>query len=666
MCGICGVVWTKSACGISADILDRMTDAMTRRGPDDRGVLYSAGPYSYLAPGADAASSTSTLPQTSSDTVGGLSSGLALGHRRLSIIDLTDKGRQPLANEDGSVFVTFNGEIYNFPALRQELLRKGHIFRTETDTEVLVHLYEEEGPDCVKRLSGMFAFAIWDNRKKQLILARDRMGKKPLFYRCEKDRLLFASELNSLFVVPGMPRAIDPLALDQYLTYQYVPFPRTIYEGINKLPPGTVAVWKTDGSFQVDLYWEQETSLSTERTPEQWQNAVRETVSAAVKDRLRSDVPLGAFLSGGLDSTIIVSLMQKFSQQPVRTYSIGFDHKEYDETDVARNTAARLGTLHREFRVTPDAEAIMPDLVRQYGEPFADSSAIPTWYLSEMTRREVTVALSGDGGDELFAGYDRYKAMRYSVWLDRIPRFGRQLLAGPVRALIPNSVRQRSILRRGRRFLEALDFSPLERYLQWIAIFNRQRKNALYRGDFSKYLADVHEETGYDTLDFLSNTFKNWSHRDLVTAVSMTDLRTYLPCDLMTKVDMASMRHSLEVRAPFLDNRVVDLASTMPIAYKLTRHKGKQILRDVFREYLPPELERRPKTGFGVPLDYWFRGSLNQLIHDVLLRANSELTEYFQPEAIETLLREHETKQFDHSARLWSLLVLQLWFDYRA
>lgn len=641
MCGICGIIWTSADGEISRQTLDTMTDALTHRGPDDRGTL-------ILRPNEGKNRSAA---------------GVAFGHRRLSIIDLSESGRQPLSNEDETVWVTFNGEIYNFPELRAELEASGHRFKTETDTEVIVHLYEEMGADFPKRLCGMFAVGVWDCGKERLILARDRLGKKPLFYRREANRLIFASELKSLMAAPNIPHEIDPIALDEYFTYQYVPHPRTIWQGVSKLPPAHVAVW-TRGGWNISRYWEcdfndEQQGLSAE----EWSDRLREALENAVQKRLRSDVPLGAFLSGGIDSTVIVGLMAKLSPNRVKTFSIGFAQKEYDETPFARETARRLGTEHTELMVTPDAKAIFPEIVRQYDEPYSDSSAIPTWYLCEMTRRDVTVALSGDGGDELFAGYDRYKAVALSRRLDFLPLALRRFLAGPVRTMIPASISQRSILRRGKRFLEAVGMEPMERYLQWIAIFNRQRLDALYSPKFKARIADFAAEEGspYDRLDLLRQAAAASSRRDFITTISLTDVLTYMPCDILTKVDIASMRHALEVRCPMLDTDVVELAVKMPLKFKLRGTKGKRILRDTFREFLPPELKNRPKTGFGVPLDHWFRGPLRQTVSDTLLDPHSPCADFFDPSFVRRMTDEHLNGKFDHAYRLWSLLVFHQW-----
>jgi asparagine synthase (glutamine-hydrolysing) len=506
----------------------------------------------------------------------------------------------------------------------------------------------------------MFAIALWDAREQRLVLVRDRFGKKPFVYKHEKDRLIFASELKSLLQVPRLRKEIDPIALDQYLTYQYVPHPRTIYKGFSKLPPGHLAVFDRNGDFQVQSYWNCDFNFEESgRSFADWSEELRALLGDSVKLRLRSDVPLGAFLSGGIDSTIITGLMQKFSTQKVRTFSIGFPQKEYDETSYARAAAQKFGTEHEEFFVTPDAKTILPKLVYHYDEPFSDSSAIPTWYLAEMTKKRVTVALSGDAGDELFAGYERYLAVGLGNRVDLLPLALRRFLAGPVMRLIPSPIHQNSKLRRLKRFLEALGMTPLERYLQWIAIFNRSRKSQLYSGDFRKTLA---AQSDYDMLDFLTQAASKSTKRDAITAITLTDLITYLPGDLMCKTDIASMGHALECRAPFLDYRVVEHAIRMPITMKIHGSVGKWILRETFKEFFPPELLRRSKMGFGVPLDHWFRGELAQYIREILLDPQTLARGYFEPDTIRRLILEHQSSQFDHAGRLWSLLFLELWF----
>ena len=475
MCGITGGVWTSESKSIDSSTLQRMVDVLRHRGPDDEGT--------YIAP-------LHVRP------VYGTTPGVALGHRRLSIIDLCG-GRQPLANEDSSVWVVFNGEIYNFRDLRKRLEGAGHRFRTTSDTEVIVHLYEDEGPGFLEHLNGMFALAIWDATRRTLLLARDRLGEKPLVYRMEPGRLLFASELKSILTVPGVPRELNPEALDAYLTYQYVPHPLTIYRGISKLPPAHVATY-CEGRLEIRRYWQPDFQREEDRPEREYVDELRELLGSAVRMRLESEVPLGAFLSGGIDSTVIVGLMQRETKEPVRTFSIGFPVPEYDETRYARLVAGRFGCRHEEFRVEPDAIEILPQLVWHYDEPFADSSAIPTWYVAERTRRHVTVALTGDGGDELFAGYPRYRAVWLAQWFDRLPSLIRGAIAGAYWQRLPASPRYKSLRRRFKRFVEVLGKPPLARYLEWIAIFNEARRAALYSDRFLATLPDV------DPMDFLS------------------------------------------------------------------------------------------------------------------------------------------------------------------
>jgi len=631
MCGITGAVWSDPNKELEEPTLRRMTHVLRHRGPDDDGT-HRTDFQLHRGSGP--------LP------------GVAFGHRRLAIIDIAG-GHQPMANEDGSVWVVFNGEIYNYRQLRRRLEGGGHRFRTQSDTETLVHLYEDEGPELPKHLNGMFSLAIWDARRRQLLLARDRLGQKPLVYRHEPGRLLFASELKSLLQVPGVPRQIDPRALDEYLTYQYVPHPRTIFRGICKLPPGHLAIYRDD-RLEVRSYWQPDFDAEEDRPGEEYAGELRARLTSAVELRLRSDVPLGAFLSGGIDSTIIVGLMSKLAGEPVRTFSIGFPVPEYDETRYARLVAETFGTVHEEFRVEPDAIEILPRLVWHFDEPFADSSAVPTWYVSQLTRRHVTVALTGDGGDELFAGYPRYQAVRLARWFDRLPAVVRRTIAGRFWQKLPASPRQKCIRRRWKRFVEALNYPAPRRYLEWIAIFNEARRGELYTEEFIATLPEA------DPLEFLAAAFAR-CRRDPITTASLADLVTYLPCDLMTKVDVASMAHGLECRQPFLDHRVVELAARMPRKLKFRRGRGKRILLETFADLLPEPIRRRPKMGFGVPLDHWFRDELKDFAREVLLDRQTQQRGFFRPEVVTRLLDDHRQGRFDHSYRLWALLILELW-----
>lgn len=630
MCGITGAIWTDPKRAIDAPTLQKMTDVIRHRGPDDEGHYSSEF---RLRPPYEA------MP------------GVALGFRRLSIIDL-DTGQQPMSNEDGTVWVVFNGEIYNYPTIRHRLEGAGHTFRTQSDTETIVHLFEDEGLDFVRHLNGMFAVAVWDSRERRLVLARDRIGQKPLVYCHDQDRLLFASELKSLLQVDGISRDIDAGAIDEYLTYQYVPHPKTIFQSIRKLPPGHLAVFQ-HGEVQIQPYWEPDLNFESASKMDAAAEKLSELITSSVELRMRSDVPLGAFLSGGVDSSLIVALMQQLSDQPIKTFTIGFPVAEYDETQYARQVSDHLGTEHEELQVTPSGVDILPKLVWNYDEPFADSSAIPTWYLSEMTRRQVTVSLSGDGGDELFAGYPRYRAVWLASYLDQLGPI-RSVLGASVWQRLPGS-RQKSFLRRFKRFSEFLGKTPQRRYLEWIAIFNESRRALLYRDDFVERLPNT------DPFSFLNRAWARAGRRDVVSGASLADLTTYLTCDLMTKVDIASMAHSLEVRQPFLDYRIVEFAASLPIALKFRRGTGKRVLRRAFGHLLPADIWNRKKMGFGVPLDHWFRDELRELTHDTLLDEAARTRTYFRHEVIEELVTQHETQQFDHAYRLWALLVLELW-----
>jgi asparagine synthase (glutamine-hydrolysing) len=633
VCGITGAIWTAPQLAIDQPLLQRMTDVLRHRGPDDDG--FYASDYRL-------------------DPPYGAVPGVGLGFRRLSIIDVAG-GHQPMSNEDGTVWIVFNGEIYNFPELRHRLEGAGHAFATRSDTETIVHLYEDEGPECFRHLNGMFAVAIWDARRRQLVLGRDRLGKKPLVYRHEPGRLSFASELKSLLEIPGTPRDLDPSALDEYLTYQYVPHPKTIFRSIRKLPPGHYAVYRED-RLQVQPYWEPDFNAELQMPEAEAIERLRETLESSVALRLQSEVPLGAFLSGGVDSSLIVAIAQRKSNRPLKTFSIGFPIAEYDETRYARRVAEHLGTEHHEFQVTPDGVQILPQLIWHYDEPFADSSAIPTWYVSQLTRQHVTVALSGDGGDELFAGYPRYKAVALAAALDRCWPLRRVFGAG-IWQRLPSSSRQKSTVRRFKRFCEVLRTPPSRRYLDWVGIFNEASRAALYRDDFLAALPDS------DPAGFLQAALAQAGARDAVSAFSLADLVTYLPCDLMTKVDIASMAHSLECRQPFLDYRLVELAASFPAAWKYRRGIGKRILRRAFGDLLPTEIWTRRKMGFGVPLDHWFRDELRPLTHDVLLSPTARCGAYFRLDAVRQMVEDHEQGRFNHCYRLWTLLVLELWLQ---
>ncbi|HEX6986619.1 MAG TPA: asparagine synthase (glutamine-hydrolyzing), partial [Planctomycetaceae bacterium] len=581
MCGITGGVWTATGKPLTDAELRRMVTAIAHRGPDDAGRHLAA---IDTARGGDAGRP-----------------GVALGFRRLSIIDLAG-GHQPMADGTGRFWVVFNGEIYNYRELRETLRSRGHAFRTESDTEVLLEAYKAYGTDCVSHFRGMFAFAVWDGRR--LFLARDRIGQKPLYYREEPGRLLFASELKSLLQADDAPREIDPTAIDDFLTYQYVPYPKCVFRGYSKLPPGHAAVYE-DGRLTVFRYWSPpfdrvggsadgltvDPAEAARWSPEDWRRGLRRRLTESVRLRLRSDVPLGAFLSGGIDSTIIAGLMQEVLREQggrrAMTFSIGFPVAEYDERRYARQAAEHLGTDHHEQVVEPHAMDLLPRLVWHYDEPFADSSAVPTMIVSEFTRRHVTVALSGDGGDELFCGYDRYRAVRLALRIAGWPRPVRAALASPLWQKLPASTRQRSFRRRLKRFVAALAAPPERQYLRWVGTFDADSRARLYTPEFAERIG------GYDSFDFLGRAYAACPGRDFITRTTCADVLSYLPCDILTKVDVASMAVGLEARSPFLDHHVAELAALMPLELKLTAAGGKRILIETFADLLPPAIRSR-------------------------------------------------------------------------
>ncbi|MFK7736252.1 MAG: asparagine synthase (glutamine-hydrolyzing) [Pirellulaceae bacterium] len=630
MCGIAGGLWFDEAKGIEPPVLDRMVDSLEHRGPDDRGI--------HIEP--------------LNKDPGGLVPGVALGFRRLSIIDL-EGGHQPICNEDGSVWLVFNGEIYNYRALRKRLEGSGHKFQSGSDSETIVHLYEDLGTECFEHLNGMFALAIWDRRKGQLILARDRLGKKPLFYQWRDGQLLFGSELKALAEAPEFDRKISAAAIDQFLTYQYVPHPNSIYQSTKKLPPGHFAVIK-DESLSVRNYWNVDWTQQRDIGEQEAVQQLRELLADSIQLRLRSDVPLGAFLSGGIDSSLMVSLAQEFLDQPLHTFSIGFREADFDETKYARQVANWARTEHHEFQVTPDAVSILDDLVWHYDEPFGDSSAIPTWYLCQWTREHVTVAISGDGGDELFAGYERYKALHMSQMFERILPLGK-VLGGSFIQGLPASNKQRSFVRRLQRFGEALNQPAARRFMNWLQIFPERMRADLYRDDF---LAALPEE---DPFRFFESAWDAIGDRDLFNKASLADLVSYLPCDLMTKVDIASMAHSLECRQPLLDYRVVEFAASLPAELKYRQGRGKYLLKAAYEKVLPRQIWTRKKMGFGVPLGSWFQNELKGLTQERLLGDDARCHQFFRPDSLKSIVDQHMDGRVNHCYRLWNLLFFESW-----
>jgi len=577
--------------------------------------------------------------------------GAGLGIRRLAIIDVAG-GDQPIFNEDRTVAVVANAEIYNYKPLREELLGRGHRFSTNSDVEVLVHLYEDLGDELVHRLRGMFAFAIWDSRARRLLCARDRVGKKPLFWARKGDTVWFGSEVRALLEDPEIDRRVSHAGIAAYLTLQYVPHPLSAFEGIQKLPPASTLSVTPEGTT-VQRYWALDYSNERQdRSVGELAERLRELIVEATEIRLMSEVPLGAFLSGGIDSSAVVAAMAEKVTGRVKTFSIGFREAAFDELRWARIVAERFDTDHHEFVVEPDAAQLLPKLARQYGEPFGDSSAIPSFYLAELAGRYVTVALNGDGGDESFAGYGRYRAANELDRLSWVPIRLRRLAARVAKAQGPNDT---GLGGRVARAATALPKSAGERYAGWMSVFDARARERLLTDAFVASL-DGAEPEGFLAGPWAASTAGNNLERMLDT-----DVQTYLPGALLTKMDIAAMAHSVEARSPFLDQELMEFSAALPAEWKHDGESGKAILKQAVGAWLPDEILNREKMGFGVPLARWFRDELRDLPAEVLLDRTSVDRGYFRRSELETIIREHQELVADHSARIWSLLQLELW-----
>jgi asparagine synthase (glutamine-hydrolysing) len=622
MCGITGIV-RNDGNAVDEVLLARMCAAIRHRGPDDDG-FYVNGPV-----------------------------GLAM--RRLSIIDLKG-GHQPIHNQDRTAWIVFNGEIYNYLELREKLEKLGHTFYTNSDTEAIVHAYDRYGSDCVKHLRGMFAFAIWNESAQELFLARDRVGKKPLLYAQVKAQFIFASEFSSLLLHPDLIRDIDPTALDYYLSFMCVPAPLTAYKAIKKLEPGHTLRWRK-GETRIERYWQPDFSSKLKISEEEAGERTLEILRDAVRVRMMSEVPLGAFLSGGIDSSAVVALMSEQSSKPIKTFSIGFEEQDFSELQHARRIAEHVGADHNEFIVRPDALEVLPLLVKHYGEPYADSSAIPTYYVARETRKHVTVALNGDGGDESFAGYERYAAMQLAQKYHRLPALLRESVVKQFVDLIPTSETSRSRLRDAKRFLQAASLPKSERYLRWVSVFDGNAKRELYSENFSNSTANVHSG------GLLDPWFTRANGTGIVDAALEADIMTYLPNDLLVKVDIATMAVSLEARSPFLDHHVIEFAASLPEKLKLRGLTTKYLLKRVLRKLLPAENLERRKMGFGVPIGHWFRGKLQPFLRETILSEKALNRGLFRPQEINRLVELHTRSERDYSPQLWTLLMLELWFN---
>ncbi len=622
MCGICGVSYFDQERSANEREVKAMCSAIAHRGPDDEGI-FVRGPF-------------------------------GIGMRRLSIIDLVT-GRQPISNEDGSVWIVFNGEIYNHIELRTKLEKKGHVFRSKADTEVIVHAYEEFGEQCPNELNGMFAFTILDLRTRTIFMARDRLGIKPLYYYIDNTRFAFGSEIKSILQLENIPRQVDLQALDNFLTFEYVPAPGSIFKDISKLPAGHSLTLK-DGEVVVKEYWDvrySEGSASEDELCEQ----LFELLNDAVKIRLMSDVPLGAFLSGGIDSSSIVALMSQAMNQPVETFSIGFSESSYNESSFARIVADHFGTRHHEFTIEPDALELTEKLITQLDEPFGDFSIFPTYLVSKMAREFVTVSLSGDGGDELFGGYDTYLANRMGNSYGRIPKLIRRGLLSPMFDSLPPTDKKKGLINRMKRFDEGMRLPTDLQHTRWMVFLQDDEKPSLYN-------ADVHDQLrGMDSYGFIRDYFESSGTSDLLNRQLYVDIKTYLVDDILVKVDRMSMATSLEARVPFLDHRIVEFAATVPGRLKLKGNTTKHLLKKTMGKHLPDPILRRGKEGFSIPIKNWLKNELKDLMLDVLAPAKIRREGFFNASHVERLVSEHLNGKENHSHRLWAMMVFGIWQD---
>ncbi|MGE0126883.1 MAG: asparagine synthase (glutamine-hydrolyzing) [Blastocatellales bacterium] len=628
MCGIAGTIGsTASLAGVAAcEMIGRMCDVIEHRGPDDWGFRVENFGDSHLA----------------------------IGMRRLSIIDVAS-GHQPICNEDGSVWIVFNGEIYNYRELREDLIARGHRFVTRTDTETIVHLYEEEGERCVERLRGMFGFAIWDSRSKSLLLARDRVGKKPVHYAQSNGAFVFGSEIKSLLRHPAIKREVNLEAISDFLTFGYVPDPQTAFKGIYKLPPGHTLSFK-DGQIRTRRYWnfsyDGESSSEPRLTENEYVGRLRQLLAESVRVRLESEVPLGAFLSGGIDSSTVVALMARQMNQPVKTFSIGFGEADFDELKHARVTARLLETDHHEFVVTPDVCRLAEEVIWHHDEPFADVSSLPTYIVSKMAREHVTVVLSGDGGDEVFGGYQRYLIEREREKFELIPSFIRHQVFLRLSRALPRGAY-------GKRYLSINSRDAGPRYVDALSYFDEETKRSL----FSKSL--LAELNGYTSAKPFEEIFEEPVSRARLDRLMYLDSKTYLPGDILVKVDRMSMAHSIETRAPLLDHRLIEFAQIIPASLKLRRTtrgwETKYILKQAVEGLIPNEIIHRPKQGFDVPIKHWLKRELGEMCHDLLTSSSARQRGYLNVKTVAGLLQEHRLGVRDNARHLWALLALELW-----
>ncbi len=645
MCGICGKISYDNA-PVEEDLIRKMCRSISYRGPDDEGIYING----------------KTNAQNRKVNVG-------LGHKRLAIIDLSYAGHQPMSNEDSTLWLTYNGEIYNFKELRAGLEKKGHVFRSNSDTEVILHLYEEEGVQSVHRYNGMFAFGLWDENLSRLWLCRDRLGIKPIVYYWDEKHFVFASEIKALLQDPDVPKELDQDALMLYLSFSYVPAPYTIFKGIKKLEPGHFLVLENE-KLRIMRYWdipnamdEEVSSLSFSEKEKFYKASLYQGISEAVADRMISDVPIGAFLSGGIDSSIIVALMAKHTKEPVRTFSIGFkDAKLFDETDYAKDVAGLYNTKHHEFKITyKDMLDVFPDVLTAFDEPFSDSSAIPTYIVSRETRNQVTVALSGDGGDELFAGYRSYLGEYWYSTYMIIPALLREDLIERTIQTLPDSKDNRIMeyVRRLKKFIKGTKGSFAQRLLSRKEVIPHDIQNRLL-------LMPRNRDTSQQdiALSFLERILAAYEYEgDRINKILYSDVKYSLPGDMLTKVDWMSMKNSLEVRVPFLDHRVVELAFKIPGSLKLHKGRSKYILKETFKDLLPSSIYKRPKAGFEIPIGRWLRTDLRFLIEQYLAETRIKGQGIFDYEVIENLTQNLLKNRTETSWMVWNLIVFEYWYE---
>ena len=621
MCGIAGVVYTEAQASVDRGLVERMCESMRHRGPDGAGYV--------------------------------LKGSIGLGMRRLAVIDLVS-GDQPIYNEDESIVVVFNGEIYNFQELREMLQGRGHRFRTCSDTEVIVHLYEEYGEACVERLRGMFAFALWDSNEDKLVLARDRLGVKPLYYYSDPQGLRFGSEIKAILQDRSVPRLVNLDGIDQMFTWGFMIPPATCFQGVRELPPACLLTC-VRGRINITRYWDLHFAVAQPYDEESACEDLLRMLREAVRIRMISDVPLGAFLSGGIDSSLIVALMSEFSERPVKTFSIGFDEPTFSELPWARQVAEQYRTEHHEFVVKPDVPDILPKLVRHHDTPFYDSSAIPTYYLSQMARQHVTVALSGDGGDELFAGYNVYLAAKAARLYQRVPRWARERVLAPLCKYVPESTRYINTGRVVREFTHAAALDPDARYARWASKVKAETRAQLYA---DPYLVS---RLSYSDGRAFSDLLQSQEGTGELARLLYLDTKGELPGDILVKIDRMSMATSLEVRSPLLDHPLFEFAASLPDRAKLKGWTTKFLLRKVASRYLPSNLLKRRKHGFSVPLDRWFRHELSSYVQEVLLDPLTQSRQYFRQEMVKQMLRSHMEGKIGYGREIWLLLTFEIW-----